>query len=167
MALGGNMKRRKLIPENEEEKDVQKQEETNDSVEELAVGKEEIEREAEKKEVVEEEEQEPIRSVRIIVEPSRRKSVKKAKVFIEGKLDIVNAVYLTEKIKEVIAEYNVIDFRLRDITDIDLSSIQILYFMKELLENEEKTVSFQLEDLPIELKTLLVKTKYNKLLFKK
>lgn len=103
----------------------------------------------------------------IIVEPSRRKKVKKAKVFIEGKLDVSNAQFISDKIKEVITNFNIIDFKLRKVESFDLSSVQIFHYYREIYRAEEKAISFQIEDLPITLKSILVKTKYNKILFKK
>lgn len=151
MPIGNNMKRKKLIPE----EDIAPQEEVQ--VEEVA-STTNIE------EVLNEEVE---TSLKFIVEPSRRKSVKKAKIFIEGELTIYNAKLLQTKILEALESFDLIDFKLRAIKDIDLSAIQVLFYTKELYKESDKTPTFQLEELPMELKSLLVKTKYNKILFKK
>lgn len=163
MALGKNIKVDKLIPDNAINDDVNTlQEEV--TLNKLSGNLSEEESKDEEKNTATEEFNE---GLKFIVEPSRRKSVKKAKIFIEGKLEVNNAEFLTEKIKEVITSYNIIDFKLRNIEDLDLSSIQILYYFTNVYNKGKKTIIFHIEDLPIALKTLLVKTKYNKILFKK
>ena len=143
------MKRKKLIPDVVEE------------ISEITIVKERMAPVIETIEVEEE------RSIRLIVEPSRRKSVKKAKVFIEGKLNIYNSEYLVTGLKEILGGFEMVDFRLRDVQEIDLSAIQIFYYFDRFYTQEGKKITFQMEDISAELRTLLIKTKYGKILFKK
>lgn len=159
MPIGNNMKRKKLIPDEPkvEEKAIKKEaEKKQESVQAKAV---ETKAPVEKKEEAS--------TLGFIVEPSRRKSVKKAKVFIEGELSIYNTQELLSKIKEVLNQYDMVDFKIRNVKDIDLSAVQVLYYVKKHHEESDKQLTFQIEELGMELKSLLVKTKYNKLLFKK
>jgi hypothetical protein len=168
MALGKNIRVDKLIPELKEESTIE--EKLNTSLKKSAVSKKAIVKkdEIKKKEVKAIEFEEHFEEgIKFIIEPSRRKSVSKVKVFIEGKLGVYNAEYLTNKIKEVIVSYNVIDIKLRNIEDLDLSSIQIFHYFTNHYNDGKKIVLFHIEDLSINLKTLLVKTKYNNIMFKK
>jgi hypothetical protein len=168
MALGKNIRVDKLIPELKEESTIE--EKLNTSLKKSAVSKKAIVKkdEIKKKEVKAIEFEEHFEEgIKFIIEPSRRKSVSKVKVFIEGKLGVYNAEYLTNKIKEVIVSYNVIDIKLRNIEDLDLSSIQIFHYFANHYNDGKKIVLFHMEDLSINLKTLLVKTKYNNIMFKK
>ncbi len=167
MALGKNIRVDKLIPELKEESPIK--EKLNTSLKKSAdskkaiVNKDEIKKKEDKAIEFEEYFED---GIKFIVEPSRRKSVSKVKVFIEGKLGVYNAEYLTNKIKEVIVSYNVIDIKLRNIEDLDLSSIQIFHYFTNHYNDGKKIVLFHIEDLSINLKTLLVKTKYNNIMFK-
>jgi hypothetical protein len=168
MALGKNIRVDKLIPELKEESTIE--EKLNTSLKKSAVSKKAIVKkdEIKKKEVKAIEFEEHFEEgIKFIIEPSRRKTVSKVKVFIEGKLGVYNAEYLTNKIKEVIVSYNVIDIKLRNIEDLDLSSIQIFHYFTNHYNDGKKIVLFHIEDLSINLKTLLVKTKYNNIMFKK
>jgi len=168
MALGKNIRVDKLIPELKEESTIE--EKLNTSLKKSAVSKKAIVKkdEIKKKEVKAIEFEEHFEEgIKFIIEPSRRKSVSKVKVFIEGKLGVYNAEYLTNKIKEVIVSYNVIDIKLRNIEDLDISSIQIFHYFTNHYNDGKKIVLFHIEDLSINLKTLLVKTKYNNIMFKK
>tara|TARA_B100000809_G_scaffold1942_1_gene2252 strand:- start:2992 stop:3495 length:504 start_codon:yes stop_codon:yes gene_type:complete len=167
MALGKNIRVDKLIPELKEKSTID--EKLNTSLKHSVVSKKSIVKKDEIKEEVKAIELEDNfeEGIKFIIEPSRRKSVSKVKVFIEGKLGVYNAEYLTNKIKEVIVSYNVIDIKLRNIEDLDLSSIQILYYFANHYKDGKKIVLFHMEDLSINLKTLLVKTKYNNIIFKK
>jgi len=106
MALGKNIRVDKLIPELKEESTIE--EKLNTSLKKSAVSKKAIVKkdEIKKKEVKAIEFEEHFEEgIKFIIEPSRRKSVSKVKVFIEGKLGVYNAEYLTNKIKEVIVSY--------------------------------------------------------------
>jgi ABC-type transporter Mla MlaB component len=156
MAIGSNMKRKKLIPE-ELETQVPLEKATPSSPSSN-----------EKKETVlsvnEKEEQ---KEVTFIVEPSRRKSVKKATVIIEGKLNINTSAFIAQQIKAVLKDYDILDFKLQNIIEIDMTSIQVLYYYKTVFNRLNKQISLQADGLSLEMKKLLMKTKYNKILFKK
>jgi anti-anti-sigma regulatory factor len=159
MTLGKNIKIDKLIPDLKKKSDTKIKDSDPSSIA-LSPHVELEKKEALK--LVEE-----YQGIKIIIEPSRRKKVKKAIFFIEGVIDIQQAQFLTNKIKEAIVHFNLIEVKLRNVEDLDLSAIQIFYYFTTIYNQGEKTISFYMENLPIDLKTLLVKTKYNKLLFKK
>tara|TARA_B100000809_G_scaffold195410_1_gene194791 strand:- start:12602 stop:13063 length:462 start_codon:yes stop_codon:yes gene_type:complete len=150
MAIGGNMKRKQLIPE-----------------EVIALDKELLNESAIKKEQISVEEFVKNEEVIFIVEPSRRKAVKKAKVYLGGKLNLNNSTYIYSRFKYLLTIYNILDFKFKDVEELDISSIQIFYFFKTIFSTEGKEVNFQVDGLPLEIKTQLTKLKYNKILLKK
>ncbi len=102
-----------------------------------------------------------------VVEPSKRKMVKKAKVALEGRLNLYNAAFISEKIGELVSQYDILDFKLQGITEIDLSALQTMHYYKTLFGQQQKSISFQSADLPAEVSTIINKCKYNKVLFRK
>lgn len=159
MALGKNIKLDKLIPESKKKADVKKM--VDKTSKRASNQTEKVLKKGQEKTVEEHQ------GIRIIIEPSRRKKVKKVTVYLEGEIDIQNAEFLSNKIKEVIATFDIIDVKLREVEGLDLTAIQILYYFTNFYNKGKKTISFHIENLPMNIKTLLVKTKYNKLLFKK
>ncbi len=105
--------------------------------------------------------------VRFILEPSGDKTVKKVVVFIEGKFNIYSADFSFRKLHEIFAQYDIVDFKLRNIEEFDLSAIQTLYYFQYFLSKLEKRITLQIEELPQEIMRLLVKTKYNDILLVK
>jgi len=101
------------------------------------------------------------------VEPSKRKSVKKARVSLAGKLNLYNAVFIRDKVVDLVQQYDILDFKLEAVTEIDISAIQIMYYFKTMTHLPEKSISFQAIDLPAELGKMIYKCKYNKVLFRK
>jgi len=159
MALGKNIKIDKLIPESKKKPELKKEVNkitTSDSDHKVKVVKKELEKKVQQ-----------FQGVSLTVEPSRRKKVKKATLIIEGEIDILKAEFLTEKIKEAITTFDIIDVKFKNVEALDLSAVQIMYYFSAIYNSGGKSISFQIENLPMSLKTLLVKTKYNKILFKK
>lgn len=105
--------------------------------------------------------------VKFVVVPSRRKTVRKAKVTLEGKLNLYNSAFIAESISNLADQYDLLDFKLENIAEIDLSAIQTMYYYKSVFGGPEKSISFQLTDLPGEVGAIINKCKYNKILFKK
>ncbi|XOV93427.1 MAG: hypothetical protein ACFHWX_01700 [Bacteroidota bacterium] len=101
------------------------------------------------------------------IEPSKRKTVRKARVNVEGKMNLYNAAFIVEKIGEIVNKWDIVDFKLQGITEIDLSALQTMYYYKSLFTSEEKRINFQLLELPAEVNTIINKSKYNKILFQK
>lgn len=164
MALGNNLKRKKLIPDEQVSEVVVKPPKAT-PVNQEDIEKEKPEKKALKQDPIKKDEE--ARTVKITVTPSLRKSVKKVKVTIEGKLNLYNANYLVGEIKPIISDFDIIDLKLENIEEIDLSAIQTLYYFREMCARLDKSTSFNADGLSIEIKTMLVKTKYNKVLFKK
>jgi len=102
-----------------------------------------------------------------VVEPSKRKMVRKAKVALEGRLNLYNAAFISEKIGELVGQYDILDFKLQGITEIDLSALQTMHYYKTVFGPQQKSISFQSADLPAEVSTIINKCKYNRVLFRK
>lgn len=67
----------------------------------------------------------------------------------------------------MLKDYDILDFKLQNIIEIDMTSIQVLYYYKTVFNRLNKQISLQADGLSLEMKKLLMKTKYNKILFKK
>ncbi len=107
------------------------------------------------------------KDVQFIIEPSKRKTVRKVKVTVEGKLNLYNATFISESIKGLVEQYDILDFKLQNIAEIDMSALQTMYFYKTIYSQLEKSINFQTVDLPSEVNTIINKCKYNKVLFRK
>jgi len=109
-----------------------------------------------------EEEQSTRYTIEII--PSKRKAVKKTKVVFSGELTIGNSSAIHEKVASVFDQYELIDFSLKEVRELDLSIIQMLYAYKRDLEKAGKTVNIT-ADLPREIKHLVQLSGFSPILY--
>lgn len=69
--------------------------------------------------------------MQISLQPSSRTKVRKTKMFIEGSLTIQYATQFSEKTKDTLCNYDIIDIVVRNVLDIDLTFIQLIVSMKK------------------------------------
>ena len=184
MALGSNMKRKKLIPDEPAEKEkkeklptVEKQKEK-----ELKKKKNKVEKKAAKKSTdkLKKKKQEepkkqsdpttsrsesPDKNLTLTIKPSRRKSIKKVWVIMEGKLLINNVEFAWDLIQPLFKDYNNIAFELENISDIDMTFIQMIYYARELHAGKGIEVTCDAK-LPDNLDSLISGIGYKSLLTK-
>ena len=100
----------------------------------------------------------------VVIEPSRRKAVKKTKITLEGELTIGHSSDIHAKIAPILEEYEQFSFSLKEVQELDLSIIQMLYSYKAELEKIGKTVNIS-ADLSRELKQLVQTNGFAPLLY--
>lgn len=105
-------------------------------------------------------------NVKITMQPSKRTKIKKTKIFLEGELDINNVDTVREELNEAISTYDHVDVCLQNVTQLDLSCIQLLYIFNKAFSNEAKEVTIK-ADLPVEIKGVVANCGFTDLLFKK
>ena len=109
-----------------------------------------------------EEEQSSRYSIEII--PSKRKSVKKAKIVLGGELTIGNSSAIHGEVSLAFDKYEIINFSLQEVRELDLSMIQMLHAYKTGLEKDGKSINITV-DLPKELKQLVQLSGFSPLLY--
>ncbi|GEM_PF-2159363 len=68
-----------------------------------------------------------IENLKIVFTPSRRKTQKRILITIEGSLTINNVELLFSKVKDVFEKYDFVEITLNNITEIDLTVIQLFH----------------------------------------
>ena len=88
--------------------------------------------------------------------PSRRKTVKRININIEGELVINNIGLVKERMSDVFENYDHVDFVLSNISQIDLTPVQLFNTLKTIYEPQNKVVTVD-SDLSKEDKQLMKK----------
>lgn len=83
--------------------------------------------------------------VNLIFTPSKRKKTKKINIVIEGVFSLSTTKYVRENILPVLHEFEIIDISLKNIQQIDLSALQLLYYMQQNSIENKKQISFDAE----------------------
>ena len=110
------------------------------------------------------EEEVVLQKAALILEPSKRKKIRKTKVILEGELGIKNAAAFQKKIIPVFDDYDYVDFFLKDVTVLDLSYIQMLYYLKKHFQNHGKVIKID-SALSAEVKKIVVRAGFEELMF--
>ncbi|MEQ9403810.1 MAG: hypothetical protein RIM99_09510 [Cyclobacteriaceae bacterium] len=105
-----------------------------------------------------------LRAAQFILEPSKRKKIRKTKVIMEGELTINNVDTFMELINPIFKDYDFVDFFLREVTSLDLSHIQMLYYYQNHHIKKGKTVTID-ADLKSDLKKIIVSAGFKELMF--
>ena len=79
--------------------------------------------------------------VKILFAPSKRKKIKKINVVIEGTFTLNNAEFVRETIRPVFEGFDSIDIALKNIQQIDLAAVQLLYYLKKTETTEAKNIT--------------------------
>ena len=166
MALGKNMKVDRLIPltdeNNAEKKEFDINLELSDSIEELSLEEDKSSiidltlakaKESEVGEEIKNEEPQPTivyenvetDSLKIIFTPSRRKTQKRILINIEGALTINNVDVLYSKVNVVFDNYDFVEVTMTNVTDIDLTVIQLFHAIRVSYWSQKKYISINAE----------------------
>ncbi len=177
MALGDNMKRKTLIPTNEEEL---KRHETivEEIVNIIPIKPQENEVKQEPIPVIiTEPELKPLTSnsptieknddVFIEFKPSLRTKVNKINVIISGKLNIYNIDFVKTKILEKCETYSNVEILLKNIDDLDITFIQFSYYFMEDKKAQSHTVTFDIEKPSTQITSMLSLNNYSDLFIRK
>lgn len=95
--------------------------------------------------------------------PSNKKGEKKVSLVLENELTIFSIEKIREKIIESVLKYDEIDFQLKNITNMDLTFIQLFYSIKVTSEKLNKKVAFNI-DLAEDVKSLFINSDLYKVL---
>lgn len=95
--------------------------------------------------------------------PSKKKGEKKVSLVLENELTIFSIEKIREKIIESVLKYDEIDFQLKNITNMDLTFIQLFYSIKVTSEKLNKKVAFNI-DLAEDVKSLFINSDLYKVL---
>lgn len=79
---------------------------------------------------------------------------KTIKIILQGELSLPNTTKIQEKIIPLIEKYEVFEINLKNVNNIDLSCLQLLYALKITLEEHNKTLIFN-NDIPEQIKMLI------------
>jgi len=83
--------------------------------------------------------------VKILLSPSRRKKTKKINILIEGTFALNNAAFVKENISTVFKGFDAIYITLKNIQQIDLAAIQLLYYLKKTEAANNKLITLDAE----------------------
>lgn len=72
---------------------------------------------------------------------SRRKTVNRLNVVLEGEVCLKNVNQLAKQLQPMVKEYDYLNLQLKNISEFDLSSIQLLWHLKRKAQNQGKTVA--------------------------
>jgi len=99
----------------------------------------------------------------IQIKPSKKKGENMASIILENELTIFSIESMKDKIIEAVMKYDHVEFALKNINNVDLTFIQLLYSVKKTAEALNKKVSFDVE-LPDDIKSLLNNSDLSKVL---
>lgn len=95
--------------------------------------------------------------------PSKMKGENKVSLVLENELTIFSIEKMREKIIESVLKYDEIDFQLKNITNMDLTFIQLFYSIKATSEKLNKKVVFNI-DLANDVESLFINSDLYKVL---
>jgi MFS superfamily sulfate permease-like transporter len=99
----------------------------------------------------------------IQIKPSKKKGENLVNIILENELTIFSIEIMKDKIIEAVMKYDQIGFELKNVNNIDLTYIQLLYSIKKTAEKLNKKVSFNVE-LSDDIKSLLNNSDLSKVL---
>lgn len=89
----------------------------------------------------------------IQIKPSKKKGEKKVSIILDNELTIFSIEKLYEKIIENILKYDQIEIHLKNVSNMDLTFVQLFYSVKITADKLKKTVQFK-TDLSEDIKSL-------------
>ena len=133
MALGKNMKVDKLIPL---KKEIEVQTETKNEVEVIAQSKPKpkLDDRPQLEDINDE-------NVKVVFTPSRRKTQKRILISIEGKVTINTIELIYSKVNSVFESYDFVEVTLKNISEIDLTIIQLFHTIRVSYYSVKKYIS--------------------------
>src|SRR5688572_197885 len=80
-------------------------------------------------------------TIKVLFNPSKRKKVRSLMLSIEGAFTIYNIDLISKAIYPVFPHYDYVNIKLRNITLIDLTAIQLLHVLKAIYQPNGKTIT--------------------------
>ena len=99
----------------------------------------------------------------IQIRPSKKKGENKVSIMLENELTIFSIENMKDKIIEAVKKYNIIEFKLNNISNMDLTFVQLFYSIKISTEKLNKKISFDVE-LSDDIESLFTNSGLNKVL---
>ncbi len=99
----------------------------------------------------------------IQIKPSKKKGENLVNIVLENELTIFSVESMKDMIIEAVMKYDQIGFALKNVNNIDLTFIQLLYSIKKSAKKLNKKVSFDIE-LSDDMKSLLNNSDLSKVL---
>lgn len=99
----------------------------------------------------------------IQIKPSKKKGEKKVSIILKNELTIFSIEQLQSKIIETVKNYDEIEFNLNEVSNMDLTFIQLFFSIKRTADKLKKKVSFN-ENLSDDIKTLFINSDLYKVL---
>lgn len=84
-------------------------------------------------------------NLKVLFTPSKRKKTKRVSVLIQGEFTVNTVLLLKEQIFGVFINYDHVDFTISNITQIDLSGIQLLFVIKNIFSESNKIVTLDFD----------------------
>ena len=137
MALGKNMKVDKLIPL---KKEIEVQTETKNEVEVIAQSKPQSKPKPQPDDGPQLEDIND-ENVKVVFTPSRRKTQKRILISIEGKVTINTIELIYSKVNSVFESYDFVEVTLKNISEIDLTIIQLFHTIRVSYYSVKKYIS--------------------------
>jgi anti-anti-sigma regulatory factor len=104
-----------------------------------------------------------IKNENLFLVPSKIKGEKKINITLRNELTIYSIEGLKDKIVDAIKDYDQIIFDIKDVKNMDLSFVQLLYSVKITADTLNKKVSFNV-NLSDDIKTLFTNSDLSKVL---
>ena len=99
----------------------------------------------------------------IQIKPSKKKGENKVSIMLENELTIFSIENMKDKIIEAVKKYDIIEFKLNNVSNMDLTFVQLFYSIKTFAERLNKKISFDVE-LPDDIESLFSNSGLNKVL---
>lgn len=99
----------------------------------------------------------------IHIKPSKKKGENKVSIILENELTIFSIETMKDEIIDAVKKYDIIEFMLKDISNMDLTFIQLFYSIKISAESLNKKVSFDV-NLSDDIESLFMNSDLNKVL---
>ncbi|MCK5169816.1 MAG: hypothetical protein KAQ75_08050 [Bacteroidales bacterium] len=99
----------------------------------------------------------------IQVKPSKKKGESSVSIILENELTIFSVESMKDKIIDAVMKYDHIGFELKNVGNMDLTFVQLIYSVKKTAETLNKKVSFDVE-LSDDIKSLFNNSDLSKVL---
>ncbi len=99
----------------------------------------------------------------IQIKPSKKKGEKKVSIVLKNELTIFSIEQLQSKIIDTVKKYDEIEFNLNEVSNMDLTFIQLFFSVKITADSQKKKVRFN-ENLSDDIKTLFINSDLYKVL---
>ena len=81
---------------------------------------------------------------RLSVTASRRKTVNRVNLIIEGEACLRNVTSLGNQLRALLLKYEYLNIQLKNISDLDLSTLQLFWHLKKYANAQGKTVAIEI-----------------------